>query len=309
MNTRNLALAFALVLCGLVYAGLQDNSGRDYINVSDSSNVLVSVTNAPSVNASGSSVAVTNPLNMNGSTITVSNALTVASTKSGEWPVAVTNALSFATNGLAQELLQVSITNMMDTINTNLATKGKQSTLNNIDTATTEMSGWSEGEPSSRCAVNPISSQVGIAGNTGLVSATTTRVTIGTNDLLIQGMDFLTNGYSVANTITTAGAVTSNLVKASAGKFIGFHAGNTNAATAYYFKLYDLAAAATPSTKIPIAEWIVPGTALGGNATTVVMPPGGITCVNGIFVAITRHAATNDNTAVAGIQNFMVVYE
>lgn len=99
---------------------------------------------------------------------------------------------------------------------------------------------------------------------------------------------------------TLVAAATNNLttVKASSGT-LGYLSGSNNAAYPLYIKVFD--GSPTMGTTNAIAQWEIPAnaTAANGSGREVHLPPQGLKFSTGIYLALTKGQALNDNTAVA----------
>ncbi|WP_119305220.1 hypothetical protein [Dongia deserti] len=104
-----------------------------------------------------------------------------------------------------------------------------------------------------------------------------------------------TGGLSVTKLISAA-TTNATSVKASAGQVCGWSISNTNAA-ARFVKLYNLAAAPTVGTDVPVMTILVPGGTTGGQA--VYQSPFCMAFGTGIALATTTGVADADTGAVA----------
>lgn len=98
-----------------------------------------------------------------------------------------------------------------------------------------------------------------------------------------------------ASTYEVVSAASNNaaVVKAAAGRVVGWFCGNT-ATAARYVKLYDKATAPSPGSDTP--AWVIAIPAVSSANATLQVP---LRFATGIGVAIVTGIANNDNTAVA----------
>lgn len=102
-------------------------------------------------------------------------------------------------------------------------------------------------------------------------------------------------------TVSTA-STNATSVKTSAGNLQELTISNPTA-TAVYFKLYNLAAAPTVGTSVPVATYRVAATGSAGDTVTVSFGPNGKRFTTGIAWALTAAAAATDTAAaVAAVQ-------
>lgn len=142
-------------------------------------------------------------------------------------------------------------------------------------------------------AANPI--PVSVQGTAAVSLATNTpTLAAGTNLAADVGTQYRANatGAGTIAKVLSAASTNATVVKASAGRLIGYHLSNTNAAFRYV-KLYNVAAAPTAG-----AGTIVGIIALPPNSTVSVSHPGGIGFATGISYTMVTGAADTDAIAV-----------
>lgn len=158
---------------------------------------------------------------------------------------------------------------------------------------------------SNRAAVNPISGQAGVQGNTGAVSATTQRVTLATDVALPAGTNTIGNvalvpatsgGLTMFSALSVGTSGDATNVKASAGQLYGWYISNTNAAPAYV-KFYNSASAPTAGSGTPVLRIAVPGSSSG--TATNINYSAGIAFSAGIGFTIVTTAPDAGSTGVA----------
>ena len=132
-------------------------------------------------------------------------------------------------------------------------------------------------------------------GTTAVSMATNTpTLAAGTNLAADVGVQYRANATGAGTIAKALSAASTNatVVKASAGRLLGYHLSNTNAAFRYV-KLYNVATAPTAG-----AGTIVGVIALPPNGTVAVSHPGGIGFATGIAYTMVTGAADADATAV-----------
>lgn len=147
-------------------------------------------------------------------------------------------------------------------------------------------------------AVNPLPVSFAQAQAVTVSSGTITTlsaISAGTNAIGDVGTQYRANatGAGTINKINSAASTNATVVKASAGRLIGYHLSNTNAAFRYV-KLYNVSSAPTAG-----AGTIVGIIALPPTSTVSVSHPGGIAFSTGISYTMVTGAADADATAVA----------
>lgn len=100
-------------------------------------------------------------------------------------------------------------------------------------------------------------------------------------------------GGASAYKVLTAATTNAASVKASTGRLYGYSLANT-AAAARFVRFYDLAAAPTVGTSVPLYTVAIPA-----GATVQLFSELGVNLVNGLGIAITAAAADLDATVTA----------
>lgn len=129
----------------------------------------------------------------------------------------------------------------------------------------------------------------------GVAGTVTTSVAAGTAAIGDVGIQVRANATGAMSTAKIVAAATTNAtsVKASAGRVFGWQLTNTTAAVKVV-RLYNLAAAPTVGTSVPVYNIVLPA-----NAVVTQAFPAGIAHTTGISYAITNAIADLDATAVA----------
>lgn len=96
---------------------------------------------------------------------------------------------------------------------------------------------------------------------------------------------------------TSLATTNSTNVKATPGDLVFIHVVNINAAVRY-LKLYDLAAAPTVGTDVPVLTLAIPGSTAGAGFN-LNLTDAGLYFANGIGFGLTTGVADNDTGAVA----------
>jgi len=136
--------------------------------------------------------------------------------------------------------------------------------------------------------------QISDGTNSPAVKAASTAVAA-TDPALTVGIS--PNMTVTASAINSAATTNATSVKASAGTVFSVTASNTGAAAAFV-KLYNLAAAPTVGTSVPVITLSIPAS----GTVNVPFGPFGYRFATGIALAITNLAADTDTTAVAANQ-------
>lgn len=176
-----------------------------------------------------------------------------------------------------------------DTMNGDLA--AQTLTLVNVATSLQVIDDWDEND---RCKVNLIVGQVGVAGGSGAVGATTQRVTLATDVALPAGTN---NIGQVTPQPTTSGGCsifrsidldeTEEDIKTSAGQLYGLICFNLSASVRY-LQIYDgIASGVTVGTTTPVMTIPIPTQGDTNGAGFTISFPFGLAFSTGICVAAT----------------------
>ena len=107
-----------------------------------------------------------------------------------------------------------------------------------------------------------------------------------------------TSGGLSITKLVSAATTNATSVKTSAGQLYNVQAFNTNTTSPRYLKLYNLAAAPTVGTSVPVATFLIPPNYSG----FVIEVSNGIAFATGIAFAITGGMADTDSTAIAAAE-------
>lgn len=264
-----------------------------------------------SVAVTNASLAVTGTFDVNGSTLSVTNQVNVSNSTN----VGVVASVSLPVTGVVSQAGTW-------TVDLGATDNG---VLDNIDADATTIIGHVDGlEALGISQTNLLTGAtnllVTIDADTSNISSDTDTLVTQTADLdantdgiegqltsIQAALDFQTNGVLMASGVTANGAVYSNLVKSSAAKVYSINVGNTNGNQVLYGKVFNQASAVAVGGITPVYTFIVPG-ATNGAGNNVVFPNGGLALSSGFYLAITAGPATNDATAVTGVQVWGATY-
>ncbi len=146
---------------------------------------------------------------------------------------------------------------------------------------------------------------VTVAGGVALTASSATIGVLGTGSAMSNdvGIQYRATSTGAALAVHTVAAATTNavLVKASAGRVLGFQAFNSSTTVWRYVKFYNLA-----TTPVPGTSTVVRTVGLPPNQYVDFNMEGGIAHTAGIGIAITSGAADNDATAVSAANEVVV---